>query len=231
MVSVQNAMQYATDTQVPYAIKAIRALPRRSTGDSSAQYAEAVGLFRSWNGRADIDAHGCALYLYWMLADNNNSALAQKASEGIKWTPAETAAAVASLVSAAGAMKTRYGKLDVPWGEVHVSHRGDKVVPVSGLGYFLPGDKTASVTPNFGPMVNGKINCDGGSSFRMIVELDPKGIRSWSILPYGVSQDPANPHYADQMELFGSGKYKDTLFGLNRIKKEATSSEKLTVGQ
>ena len=29
------------------------------------------------------------------------------------------------------------------------------------------------------------------------------------------------------MELFGQGRYKDTLFGLNRIKKEAASTETL----
>lgn len=228
-VSVGNAMQYATDTQEPYALEAIRALPRRMTGDSSAQYAAAIALLRNWSGRADIDASGCALYLYWMLADRRNSALAQKAAAGSMWTASETAGAVASLVSAAGAMKMQYGKLDVPWGDIHGSRRGDKTVPVSGLGYFLPGDKTASVTPNFGPMVNGKINCVGGSSFRMIVDLDPKGVRSWSILPYGVSQDPSNPHYADQLELFGRGQYKDTIFGLNRIKREAVSKEILTI--
>jgi acyl-homoserine lactone acylase PvdQ len=85
------------------------------------------------------------------------------------------------------------------------------------------------VTPNFGAMKDGKINCIGGSSFRMIVDLDPKGVHSWSILPYGESQNPTNPHYSDQMELFGRGQYKDTIFGLNRIKKEAASTETLAI--
>src|SRR5436309_2198114 len=64
---------------------------------------------------------------------------------------------------------------------------------------------------------------DGGSSFRMIVHLDPKGIRSWSALPYGNSQDPANPHYADQQAMFGRGEYKDTLYGVKRIQAGAVA--------
>jgi len=228
-VSIENAMAYATDTQTPYARKAISALPRRTTGAGATAYQEAIGVLRGWSGRADIDARGCALYLYWMLAGKQNSTLARKAASGEKWTRNEMDAAVSTLLTAAETMKTQYGRIDVPWGEVHLSRRGDKTVPVSGIGYFLPGDKTASVTPNFGPLQNGRITCTGGSSFRMIVDLDPKGVRSWSILPYGVSQDPGSRHYADQMELFGRGEYKDTLFGINRIKKEAISREVLQI--
>lgn len=230
-VSPQNAMRYATDTLVPDARRAISALPRRITGDTAADYAAALAVLRSWNGRADLEARGCALYLYWMLADKNMSGLVRKAASGTAWTTGETSAAEAALLAAAGRMKKQYGKLDVAWGEVHVSRRGSAEIPVTGLGYFLPGDKTATVTPNFGPLTNGKINCIGGSSFRMIVDLDPAGVHSWSILPYGDSQDPANPHYADQMTFFGRGEYKDTLFGLNRIKREATSKLELRIGK
>jgi acyl-homoserine lactone acylase PvdQ len=58
----------------------------------------------------------------------------------------------------------------------------------------------------------------------MIVDLDPAGVRSWSIVPYGEAQNPDSPHYADQMALHGRGEYKDTLFGLARIKKAAAST-------
>ena len=48
----------------------------------------------------------------------------------------------------------------------------------------------------------------------MIVHLNPAKVESWSILPYGESQDSTSPHYADQMEMFGRGEYKPTGFGL-----------------
>ena len=61
----------------------------------------------------------------------------------------------------------------------------------------------------------------------MITDLDPKGVKSWSILPYGDSHDASNPHFNDQMELFSQGYYKDTLFGLERIRKGAVSKMSL----
>lgn len=220
-ISVPNAMRYATDTLVPYAKSAIGALPRKPMPSPGPEYAAALTVLRAWNARADIDARGCTLYVYWLLADKGMNALVHKAAALTEWTAADQELAMQSLVKAARKVDQTYGKLDVPWGEVHISQRGDRSVPVSGLGYFLPRDSTATVTPNFGVMSEGKIRCVGGSSFRMIVDLDPKGVHSWSILPYGDIQDLASPHYADQIEMFGRGEYKDTLFGLNRIRAAA----------
>ena len=44
----------------------------------------------------------------------------------------------------------------------------------------------------------------------LLADLRPGGIKSWSILPFGNSTDPKNPHYTDQMEMFGRGEYKET---------------------
>src|SRR5205807_10169816 len=128
-----------------------------------------------------------------------------------------------SLKKAAADMMKDHGRLDIPWEEFHISRRGDKTAGVAGFGYVVPGDATAAVNPSFGTFKDGKIGCVGGSSFRMIVDLDPKGVKSWSILPYGDSNDPRNPHFADQMDMYGRCEYKDTVFGLERIRKEAVS--------
>ena len=93
---------------------------------------------------------------------------------------------------------------------MHFSRRGDKTVPISGFGVFLEGVEIVAVVPNMGAFKDGKIACTVGSSFRMIAEMKPSGIHSWTILPYGNSSDPKNPHYTDQMEMFGRGEYKET---------------------
>jgi acyl-homoserine-lactone acylase len=199
--------------------------------ERGAEIRDGLKVLEAWNGRADVGARGCALYLYWMRADRNMAALARKAAGREPWNDAEKSAAVAAFESACRDLVTQHGRLDPPWGDVHLSERGIRTAPVSGLGYFAPGDKTATVTPNFGPFRDGRIVCTGGSSFRMIVHLDPKGVRSWSALPYGNSQDPANPHFADQQAMFGRGEYKDTLYGLARIRKVAISKTTLRTGQ
>jgi acyl-homoserine-lactone acylase len=228
-VSVANAMRYATDTLVPHALATLRAMRpqgRQTQADPDLQAATAV--LGRWGGRADINARGCGLYLYWLLADKGNPALARRADTGPAWTAEDRTKATESLKRAVEQMKKDHGRLDLTWGEIHVTERGGKSRGIIGLAYFAPGDATATVAPNFGTFKNGKITCIGGSSFRMITDLDPKGIRSWSILPYGDSHDPSNPHFNDQMELFSQGYYKDTLFGLDRIRKGAVSKVELS---
>jgi acyl-homoserine-lactone acylase len=225
-VTVSDAKSIATDTLVPYARAAVRALAaaaQRAGAASDATASDGMKVLAAWDGRADVSSRGCGLYLYWMRAEKAMPELARRAAHGEAWSVAENDAATAAFASACRDMTAQHGRLDAPWGELHVSMRGGRTEPVSGLGYFAPGDATATVTPNFGPFRDGRIVCDGGSSFRMIVSLDPKGVRSWSALPYGNSQDPSNPHYADQQAMFGRGEYKDTLYGLSRIRKPAAS--------
>lgn len=226
-ISPANAMSYATDTLVPYARAAIQAMRGNRNGANTGIDAEtrrALDALGRWTGRSDLDAKGCALYVYWLRAARGNAELARRAAQGPAWSADDRQAALASLKSASEAMMKDHGKLEIPWGEFHVSHRGEKTAGVSGFGYVVPNDATAAVVPTFGSFTNGHIDCVGGSSFRMIVDLDPKGVKSWSILPYGDSNDPKNPHFADQMEMYGRCEYKDTLFGLDRIKKEAVST-------
>src|SRR5258708_21295582 len=218
-------MRYATDTLVRHALAALRAMRpqgRQSPSDPILQAAAAV--LGRWGGRADINARGCGLYLYWLLADKGNPALAKRADTGPAWTVDERLKATESLKKAAEQMKKDHGRLDLTWGEVHVTERGGKSMGIIGLAYFAPGDQTATVAPNFGAFKDGKITCIGGSSFRMITDLDPKGIKSWSILPYGDTPDPKNPHFNDQTALFRPGHYKDTMLGLDRTKKGGGST-------
>jgi acyl-homoserine lactone acylase PvdQ len=226
-VTTEQAMRIATDTQVPYALKTIRALQQASAKAGASGLEAGLRLLTAWNGRADIDAVGCALYLYWLRADRAIPGLARKAEAEEEWSATERATAVAALKSAMATLTSDHGRLDVPWSEVHLTRHAGQTAATSGFGYVVPGDGAAAVVPNTGRFQNGKIECTVGSSFRMIVSLDSAGIRSWSVLPYGESQDLTSPHAADQMALFGRGDYKDTLFGLKRIRAKAVSRQSL----
>jgi acyl-homoserine-lactone acylase len=223
-VTVEEAKQYATDTFIRAADKAVLALVRaggsaRSSGPGmSDNTAEGLRVLQAWDRRADPDSKGCALYLYWLQAEPGVPGLVRKAQEST-WTDDESRVALSALGRAGENLRRQHQSLDAPWSSVQVSIRGQKTVPVSGFGVPIGGGPT--VAPNFGPMTEGKIRCRGGSSFRMIVHLAPRGVQSWSILPYGNSQDPANPHYSDQMEMFGQGKYKHACFGLSCLRREA----------
>ncbi len=45
----------------------------------------------------------------------------------------------------------------------------------------------------------GEWKCTGGSSYIMVVHLEPGNVTSFSVLPYGESSSPSSKHYADQL--------------------------------
>jgi len=51
-----------------------------------------------------------------------------------------------------------------------------------------------------------------GPSWRMIVELDPKGVKAWGIYPGGQSGNPGHPNYSSMINDWASGKYEKLLF-------------------
>ncbi len=225
-ITVQDAMKAATDTLVPYARDTVRALGKaldQASINKDAVLARAMEILQEWDGRADVSSKGCGLYFYWLNSGSQTVALSEKAGRGVAWSLDDGRAALEALTRAAHRMQEDHGRLDIPWGEMHYSVRGDHRAPVSGFQY----GPIVAVVPNTGPFRKGNIECNVGSSFRMIVDLDPKGVRSWSIVPYGEAQDPASGHFADQQALFGRGQYKDTFFGLPRARNAATSVEEL----
>jgi acyl-homoserine lactone acylase PvdQ len=224
-VSIDLAMADATDTQAPDALSTVALLVAAASGGPAApDVAAAIKTLSAWNGRADSDSRGCALYWYWLRADTACLKLAAQAESGVAWNAGENDTALGALASAVQTMHAQFGGTDIPWGRMHVIDRGTISTPVSG---FSVGD-TAAVVPNTGEESNGVIHCTVGSSFRMVVDLDPAGVRSWSILPFGESQDPDNPHYADQCALFGQGTYKDDFFGLANARAHAVTSVAIT---
>jgi acyl-homoserine-lactone acylase len=226
-MTVETAEHDAADTQVPNAKATVAAISKAEADTTSAANqpgAPTLAVLTAWNGRADTDSVGCALFWYWLKADPACPGLAWSAGAAKAWTSSDESTALAALGKAAQSMTKDHGRLDLPWGAVHVIDRGSTTAPVHG---FDTAGLTA-VDPNDGPVQGGVIHCDHGSSFRMIVDLDPSGVKSWSILPFGESQNPNNPHYADQMEMFGKGQYKETFFGIDGVKEHAVSTTTLT---
>ena len=213
-ITIQRAMEIAVDTMTPAGVQ-VRDLLVDAAKDS-ADLAEAVSVLKAWDGRADHESRGTAIYHYW-LAIFGTHALAEKLVDGEAWTSSDTIVALGALREAVAVIRLVHGSVDIPWGHIHVSQRNGLEAPVTGF--------YQAVAPNHGPTVDGKVVCEFGSSFRMIIELDPAGIKSWSAKPFGNALMPSSPHFTDQMAMFGRGEYKDTYFGLQRIQKAAVSTE------
>jgi acyl-homoserine lactone acylase PvdQ len=98
----------------------------------------------------------------------------------------------------------RFGRVDVPLGEVQRLRRGNVDLPLGG-----------------GPDVLNAVRAkdDGerlvgfqGDSYVLVVEFDEGGVtRSESIHQYGASSRPSSPHYSDQARSFTALHLKPTL--------------------
>jgi len=224
-ISPEKAMEIATDCAVPYAGPTVDRLSTLvSTGN-------AIDVLKKWDKKSTVDSMGCVLYTYWLRENKGNPGLSSMAAKGEGWSDAQNQIAKDSLESAAKKMIAEQGELTTRWGAVQYMQRGKVKSPVQGFGYVAPGSTIAAVSPasaGAATLKEGRSHATFGSSMRMIISLDPKGVQSWSVLPYGNSNVPTSPHYSDQMELYSVGKYKPTYFGEVSAKKHSVRNYTLT---
>ena len=170
-------------------------MTRLTTAKVSGDAAAAQALLKNWNwtqdgqGRADalaacvIGAAARAIYRGDPLPD-----------------------AAATLGEQAAWLRTSFGRLDPPLGQVQRIVRGKLSVPVYG------GPDT--IRAIYSREENGVRIADHGDSFIMLMEWDKAGqVRSRSIHQYGAATSrPDSPHYADQSKLFAAEGWKPVWF-------------------
>ncbi len=219
-LTVDGALSIAVDTEVIRAGNWQRALlgafARRSA--EFAHVSAAVQLLVAWDRRIGNDSRAAALYRFWMRQIDSEAATLGIPVADIDAGRAIEAdgefALLRSLVHAAKWMTEHVGRLDVPWGELHRIRRGERSWPIAG-GRDERFDLLRSV--RFGaPDARGISEAVGGLSCPTVVVLRREGIESWSATPFGQSNQPGSPHFADQAErLTSQGKLKR-----NRLRKE-----------
>ena len=226
-VSVDDAKAIATDVldlratqELPALLDAVSTAGRDVPGEDVALLAECARILAAWDWRVTAEARGPALFAAWLAHplvqphvspfDTGAPAIAAQNAGG----------AVRALTDAVRQLRQQGVPPDVPWGDIHRHRRGNVDLPLDGGG--------DSLTPNNGPPgPDGKMAATFGSSFRMVVELGNGPARAWSCAPFGNSDDPASPHYADQMPLATRRRYRRVPFTRDEVEAEATSRDTL----
>ena len=211
------------EREIPALVAAAREPAAALPETERAAVADAVALLQAWDRNLTADAKGAALFQAWF------SAFSERKGASLTWRDtgsvplAEAYPAEAVQVLAATARRFRDGgvPLDAPWGAFHRIRRGATDLAADG-GF-------ESLVPNAGkPDADGKSFVTFGSSFRMLVELGNGQARAWSCLPFGNSDDPASPHFADQMPLAARRQYRPFPFARPEVEAEATSRRELS---
>ncbi len=195
------------------------------------ELAPAVRLLLDWNGHMDIDSRAAALYRQWMrVCRERDSGVPRGTIEhgGDPLTEAEHTALLQALSRAAGTMRERHGRIDVPWGEIHRIRRGGGSWPVAGC--RADGISTLRSVRFGSSDENGISWARGGQMCTTVVRLEKGAVRSLSATPFGQSNDPDSPHHADQAEkLFSRGALKPTWYSKSELLKHVESKRVLSV--
>lgn len=154
---------------------------------------QAIALLRGWDGVADESSPAAALAImtYKILDSTVRSDSDPKLTD--------PAAALRDVIHF---LEAGFGRVDVPLGEVQRLQRGSADLPLGGG----PDVLNAAYTKRQG----GHLVGTQGDSLVMIVEFAPGGARSTSIQPFGASNRPGSPHYADQAPMFVARQLKPT---------------------
>ncbi len=166
------------------------------------EYAQAYQIVKHWSGYADKDK--AAMTIVFLTKKLYKGNITQ------------------AFLHAVNLLKETYGSVKIPWGEIHVIRRGGYEYPIDG---GLSG--MTSLWMAGGTIKNLKIVCDRGSSFTFVVEMKPGNITAYTLIPYGVSENPDSPHYADQAKLKSEKRLKKACFYLIDVYGNAESVQEV----
>lgn len=174
-----------------------------------AHLAPAIERLQHWDGLARQDRVGITIFWEWYLAmpaDEDFDRLWNQLLSNEALTPHALLTMLEALEDAMAYLLEQWGTLDVPWGQVYRGQRGNESWPLDGcigmalrvIGGSWEPDEAGVYYPSF------------GQSCPMLVILGPEGVYSYSVLPFGQSEDPQSPHYNDQgPQWFAHGKLKE----------------------
>ena len=113
-----------------------------------------------------------------------------------------------TLATAATYLKTHFGRLDPPLGDVLRVRQGKVDLPMDG------GPDVLRAAALWDEAPDGRLAVKHGDSFIMFIAWDKKGqVSSQSIQPFGAATTrPDSPHYADQAPLFVRHQFKPVWF-------------------
>jgi penicillin amidase len=196
-----------------------RAAGRNRDRTLRARTAPALALLRRWNGVSDTSSVAMSVFSLWRRflpdgPDGNSPAVM-----------------VRTLGSALDSLERRFGRWQVPYGELS---RLQRVVDAAGQ---EPGDTRRSIA---WPAVHGadgavftgyaeplpdqrRLYGTAGASYVSVVELGPQ-VRALAVHTFGASGDSTSPHYADQAVLHARGELRPAWFTLDEIRSNLESS-------
>jgi acyl-homoserine-lactone acylase len=174
---------------------------------ASAIVLEAVQVLGLWDRHTNADSRGAVLFSLWALALGLPGGFSQPWNQDDPLTTpdgiADTAKAVAVLEKVATDVKTNFGKLDVPWGEVVRMRFGAYDYPASGA----PGLLGCFRVLNMMALEGGQFQIFHGDSYIAAIEFGATATAK-VLTVYGNATQPGSAHVGDQLALYARGELR-----------------------
>ena len=218
-LTFEEMKTYATDTMVEVDdeyLARIYTADSSGAGDNKELLENSIAILKKWDRRTDLESRGAVLFHY-LAKDNAFNAVVNGK---------DPAVIAMGVVKVAKQVQQQFGSIDVPWKEFSRIRRGDIEIGVAGSGGI--GSKAGpALCPTNGEIREGKRYCSGGSSYGMIVDFSGK-TNAISCLPFGVSEDPSSPYFANMLPLYANRQFKPAWFFPDEVKVNARSELTLT---
>lgn len=224
--TMEDGRRIAFDSYVPPAdlwIPVILQAWSETTGDLAGDHdhdhdlAEAISILGTWNRYATRDSVGATLFRFWRLACHDMKSQVGRDQFEIPNTPEVRRESLAALQVAVQGLRKRYGKIDLPWGEIKRLRRGTQEWPLSGDALGKLGMDTLRATAGDTLNHENKFIARGGQCVTSLVLLtNPPRIQS--VVAYGQSNKPDSKHYADQAPLYSDEQMRITPWTREELK-------------
>lgn len=214
--------------------------------NSSVAVKQAITRLLKFDGFAHADSEAATDFYFWRQETAGEVVkLGEPAFINFPWdrkklSPALAKVLIDGLATSIKKRKKIYGKTQQRLGEIMQFKRGTITAPAGGIttdtaelplciesikGVCERTMRAFGVTPDG---KDGKFRVVRGSQAMRIVQFT-NPIRSYSLYAFGQSDDPASPHYADQVALFGEKKMKPTYFNREELQGHISSERKLSM--
>lgn len=201
-------------------------------GDAQrAELAEQIEILRAWDYNSSVSSVATTLAVFWgrEMLEHINIQVSDEARAEYEGTPAEIKLGALKLASTK--LDEDFGTWKTSWGDINRFQRlsGDIVQPFDDTG---PSTAVGFTSSRWGSLAafgqrtfNGtkKIYGTRGNSFVAVVEFGDR-VRAKAITAGGLSSDPGNPHFADQISRYATGDLRDVYYYREDVERNATKT-------
>ncbi|AXT50582.1 acylase [Aquimarina sp. BL5] len=228
-ITFDELVDYKLSTHLEFADRILDDLFIAIDASDSELAKRAKIVLQNWDRTADADSKGMLLFYSWAQKFNvwNDTNYKEKWNiDKPNTTPdgiADPDRAVQLLEKTVRELETKFGSLDIAWGEYYRINYNGKNLPANGadgsMGIFRvawPGGR------NDDHMFVG-----GGDSWVGVIEFGDT-VKAKVLLSYGNATQKDSPHYGDQLELFSKKELRDAWFTKAEVKSNTKRIEVMT---